>query len=95
MTTIQMHPPGAGKTTTVVNGRAYTATPGTPIAVPDFDAFELEANGWVVTAAGGTGTTAQRPASPAVNTQYHDTTVGAIVKWDGKAWRNVLTGAAV
>lgn len=91
---IQVHPPGAGKTTTTVNGRSYTATPGTPITVPDFDAVELVANGWIETASGGSGTTAQRPSSPKAGTSYHDTTLGAIVKFDGKAWRNALTGAA-
>lgn len=94
MGTVQMHAPASGATTTV-NGRKYVGVAGTPQNVPDFDATALEANGWIITAPGGTGTTAQRPAAPAVGLQYHDTTVAAIVKWDGKAWRNVLTGASV
>ncbi len=94
MTTIQMHAPGNGATTTV-NGRTYKGVAGTPVSVPDFDADMLEANGWIKTAPGGTGTTAARPTAPKVGTEYHDTTVGAIIKWDGKAWRNVMTGASV
>jgi hypothetical protein len=94
MATIQMHAPGNGATTTV-NGRTYKGTPGTTLNVPDFDAFELQANGWVVTAAAGSGATAARPASPHVGDEYHDTSLAAIIKWDGKAWRNIMTGVSV
>jgi hypothetical protein len=89
-----MHPPGNGATTTV-NGRAYKGVAGTPVTVPDFDSNALEANGWVLVAAGGTGATATRPANPTRGTEFNDTTVGALIRFDGKTWRNAVTGGAV
>lgn len=90
-----MHPPATGAMSATVNGRTYTATPGNPAAVPDFDVTALESNGWI--RADFTGTTAQRPVLKAVDKGYkfHDTTVGAQILWDGKAWRHATTGAAV
>ena len=96
MANLQLIPPGDGKhSTTKVNGRTYTATPGMVMTVPDFDAVALQANGWIPCAPGGVGSTAQRPAAPKVGTAYLDTTVGGIVIWDGVAWRHHATGAGV
>ena len=75
-----------------VNGRAYTCAVGSSITVPEFDALELEANGWVGEQGGATAT---RPANPAKGQQFLDTTLGYIIKFDGKVWRNLATGAAV
>ncbi len=83
-----------------VNGRTYQCAVGSALLVPDFDGLALSANGWTIVAAGGAGTTAQRPVSTASNpiqagTPYLDTTLGYTVIWDGKTWRNKATGAAV
>jgi hypothetical protein len=61
--------------------------------VPDFDAQALGANGWLLTAKDGTGTTAQRPSAPFIDARYYDTDVGAILVYDGAAWLNAITGA--
>jgi hypothetical protein len=80
---------------TVVNGRTVSAPAALFNDVADHDAAVLEANGWSI--AGKVGTTAQRPTTGLVpgKTQYIDTTVNAVVMWDGLAWRNLLTGASV
>lgn len=90
--------------TTTVNGRSYTAVAGTTADVPDFDASELEANGWMKVSGPlsvGSGTTANRPttmpdgrAIPARST-YLDTTLEYIVVYDGATWRNPSSGASV
>jgi hypothetical protein len=38
---------------------------------------------------------ARRPAAPAKGDEYHDTTVGFVIKFDGKVWRNPHSGASV
>lgn len=91
---ILLMPPGAkSKTSHAVNGRTYTASPGSTVTAPDFDAQVLSANGWITI--GPVGTTAQRPATPQPNQLYHDTTLGYVIAWEGAAWRNPNTGAAV
>lgn len=92
---VMMHAPASGNMTHKVNGRSYTGIPGTPQLIPDFDAMQLEANGWVRAGEGAAGTTAARPTSPVKGETYNDTTVGAMVKWDGKQWRHATTGASV
>lgn len=95
MATHQLMPPAAGSTT-VVFGRTYKASAGAVVSnVPEGDARVLEANGWMLVAPGGTGTTAQRPANPAKNTHYHDTTVAKNIIYDGKTWRDPDSGASV
>ena len=95
MSTILMHPPAGSNAAHIIPGttRSYSAVTGTPVSVPDYDAAILEANGWFN--AGATGTTAQRPTSPAVKQTYNDTTVGGQIFWDGKVWRHQTTGSAV
>lgn len=88
-----VHPPAGGNTSIRVNGRTYSTPVGTPIPAPDFDLPVLEANGWI--AVGLTGATAARPVTPPLKTTFMDTTVGAHIVWDGKTWRNSLTGASV
>lgn len=99
MTVFRMIPPGNGKNgTVIVNGRSVTCALGSSIDVQlPFDAHVLEANGWMRAAIAGVGTTALRPTpnSNAIGQEYLDTTVGFIIKWDGVAWRNPLTGASV
>lgn len=92
----------AADAVTTINGRAYSCAVGSAVSnVPDGDARELAANGWILSAPGGTGTTAARPTTgpdgvQAIrpNTLYLDTTLGYIVVWDGVTWRNTSTGAA-
>jgi hypothetical protein len=79
--------PPAGETVTV-NGRKYVGVAGTILTAPDCDRPTLEANGFILIAGGGAGTTAQRPVNPPVPTEYHDTTVGKNIIWDGKNWRD-------
>jgi hypothetical protein len=93
MPNLMMHAPASGNMTHKVNGRSYTGIPGTPQAIPDFDAAQLEANGWTV--AGEAGTTATRPTNPVRGQLYNDTTVGQTIRWDGKTWRHPITGASV
>lgn len=99
---IRLLPPSNVKnqTVTLSSGRVYRATPGTVLDAPDFDAPHLEANGWFKVAP--SGTTAMRPtvASPVPYTLrddlwFLDTTLGYMIVYDGAAWRNPSTGAAV
>lgn len=78
-----------------VNGRSYSATPGSTLTVPDMDVTTLGANGWTVVAL--VGTTAQRLAFPAPyqGLFWHDVTLGVLVVHEGTAWRNPNTGSAV
>lgn len=91
----RMMPPGSGPTSITVNGRTYTCAVGATIDVPDFDGAEMQANGWIVASIGGAGATANRPAAPSRGQEYHDTTLGYTVKFDGKTWRNPTNGSAV
>lgn len=94
----RMMAPNNVATTAVVNGRTYSVAAGGTVDVPDFDADILEANGWVKgasTGGGGVGATAARPANPQRHQEFLDTTLNVIIRFDGKAWRNPATGAAV
>ena len=96
MPNIRVLPPNTTGTDTItVNGRTYSATAGGFLDVPDFDAAVMLANGWVRGAGGGSGATAARPVKPPVNTVFMDTSLSLLIVWDGKAWRNKITGAAV
>lgn len=94
MATQRVLPPGTG-TSTTVNGRAYSYVPGTPQDVPDFDALVLIANGWTLVEKNGSGATSCRPSNPSKNTRFFDATLNTSVIFDGKNWRNAITGAAV
>ncbi len=99
MSTIRVHAPAdltASTAIITVNGRTYTTPVGTPIDVPDFDAFIMLANGWTsIDKSAGVGTTAQRPNPATKGLTYLDTTTGMHIQYDGKTWRNPVTGAAV
>jgi len=86
--------PGLGVNPITVAGRTYTGVVGTALAVPDFDADHLTANGWLNV--GYTGTTAQRPAYGVEDKgkTYYDTTLSKVLTWTGKFWRNAA-GASV
>ena len=95
MSPVRMLPPATGNATHVVCGRTYVGVVGTPRDVPDFDAPVLQANGWQIADPHGSGATSTRPANPAKNTRFTDTTLGVSILFDGKVWRNPVTGAAV
>lgn len=101
---MQVMAPGSGKAGSItVNGRSYTCALGSVITVPFHDGQALMANGWIPVCANGSGTTADRPipgSTPLFQQgrpggSFHDTTIGVVIVWDGFAWRNPLTGAAV
>jgi hypothetical protein len=54
----------------------------------------LTANGWTVS--GEVGATAGRPLLNRGDRgrEFVDTTLAAVIRWDGKAWRNKITGAS-
>ena len=96
MTTTRVLPPNtSGIDTITVNGRTYSASAGGFLDVPDFDAAVMLANGWVRGALGGSGATSARPIKPPFNTVFMDTSLSLLIVWDGKVWRNKITGAAV
>jgi hypothetical protein len=77
-----------------VNGRTYSHGANSFVDVPEHDSFLLEANGWTKVAnSSGVGTTAQRPVNPRQGQTYTDTTLSKIVHFEGKTWRDPVTGA--
>lgn len=94
--TMLVSPPADGLHGSIrVNGRDYSCALGAQISVPDADGQMMIANGWIAASIGGSGATAARPANPAKNAEFHDTTLGKVIRFDGKAWRDPNSGAAV
>ena len=94
--THRLMPPADGAHGSItVNGRAYSCALGSTVDVPDQDAYVMIANGWTTASTGGVGTSAQRPANPKKGDEFHDSTLGFTIKFDGKVWRNPTSGAAV
>lgn len=95
MPNIRLLPPSTGALSCTVNGRTYTGVIGATLDVPDFDAQLLTANGWTISAE--VGTTALRPTLKKEDRGriFLDTTLVALIRWDGKTWRDKITGAAV
>lgn len=101
MTTIRMLGPTTADSTTV-NMRGYSGVPGGVYDVMDGDAPALAARGWVKVAL--SGPTSSRPTFSwsstlgyinSVGTLYLDTSLGKVIAFDGAAWRDPATGAAV
>jgi hypothetical protein len=102
-TTVRLLPPVNASTQIMsVNGRNYASTPGHGVDVPDTDAGQLCANGWMKVAF--SGPTTGRPgvshgfgpyftAAPA--THFWDTTLSKLVVFDGATWRDPNNGNAV
>jgi hypothetical protein len=94
--TQRIMPPADGTHGSIsVNGRSYSVAIGGYVDVPDQDARIMSANGWTLSAAGlgGVGTTTLRPTNPTKGQNFHDTTLGYNIVWDGKNWRNPTSGA--
>ena len=97
---IRMLPPSIAQyQTAVVNGRTYSATPGSVVDVPDFDSLQLAANGWTTVAP--SGPTSARPSGSlgiypaAAGVHFYDTTVGKLIVFDGATWRSPVDGSSV
>ena len=85
-----------------VKGRAYSATPGSTVDAPDFDAGVLISNGWMAPGPiQGSGATSARPVTLPVGSKipagytFLDTTLGYVVVYDGANWRSPSSGTAV
>ena len=63
--------------------------------MPDSDAQVLEANGWTLSSTGGVTTTIGRPTTPLRNMRIIDSVLGYHIVFDGKVWRNPVTGVVV
>lgn len=99
---VRMLPPVSAVAQTItVNGRTYSATPGSAVDVPDFDAGMLAANGWVRIAP--SGPTSARPTTSTLSAPYiagagfhfYDTTLAQLIVFDGQTWRSPANGSAV
>jgi len=98
-----MLPPTAVvKQTLTVNGRTYSAAPGSGIDVPDFDGRVLAANGWIICAPSGptssrptTNPNLSAPYTAAPSFEFFDTTLSKLIFWDGATWRDPVNGNAV
>jgi hypothetical protein len=96
--TMRMMPPASGLNPSIcVNGRNYSCALSAVIDVPDCDGFIMSANGWTEAAnGGGSGATAARPnaVTAGKGTPFFDTTLGKVIRSDGKIWRDPNNGAA-
>jgi hypothetical protein len=95
MTFRMLPPPVLSQQTVVVNGRTYTGQPGAAIDVVDFDAAVLGANGWAKVAL--SGPTSARPSlnqnagppyAASRGLHFYDTSISALIVFDGATWRN-------
>lgn len=77
-----------------VYGRTYNVAVGSTQDVPDQDAAQMVINGWH--SHGQVTPTASRPTA-GINkgTAMIDSTLNAVILYDGTQWRNWLTGAVV
>lgn len=95
MANVRVMPPADGLHPTITaHGRSYTCATGSFLDVPEQDAAVMTSNGWTAVAR-AVGVTAARPANPIKNQTFLDSTLGYNIVWDGKAWRNPISGAAV
>lgn len=100
--TTRVSPPakGLGPNPCTVNGRTYSVAVGSTQDVPDQDASVLSANGWhshsqvVATVARPMTAVGANPVWPK-GTPLIDSTLNAVIFFDGSQWRNWLTGALV
>lgn len=96
MPTIRVMPPADGTRSPItVNGRTYRCALDSTIDVEDHDARILTANGWTAVANGGVGASTARPAKPTKGLMFFDSTLGKMIQYDGKVWRDPANGAPV
>src|SRR5262245_20637748 len=98
-----MPPLDIASQTRTVNGRSYSAAPGTVVDVPVDDGRMLEANGWTRIAL--VGASSERPTNTqpqsglpealANGLRFFDTTLGKLIQFDGASWRDPATGNSV
>lgn len=94
--THRVTPPSSGFYNPIaINGVTYTCAAGGTLDVPNHVADIMKANGWQSAADSGADTTVNRPVATKIGQTFLDTTLGYVIKWDGKVWRNPNTGAAV
>lgn len=95
---VRLVPHGSSGKATTQSGK-YNATPGSFVDIfnDTTDLTLLTANGWH--ALGMVGTTANRPDPYSNNLKggmpYIDTSLAAVIIWDGLNWRSPLTGSIV
>lgn len=97
--TTKVHPPATASSPITVYGRTYNPAGGVQ-DVPDSDAQMLIANGWINAAAGSNSATTgadstKRPVNPPARSVYIDNALGIKEIFDGKYWRNSITGVVV
>jgi len=90
-----------GRVVTNARGVQYTAAPGAVVDVEDFESsVSGPAPGSSFVNLGLAGTTVERPTQNADGSsikpgfRFIDSTLGALIVWNGDTWRDV-TGAAV
>ena len=94
--THRLMPPTSGFYNPItIFGVTYSCAANSTIDVPDHVAQVMAANGWLKSSETGADTTANRPVATKVGQTFLDTTLGYLIKWDGKVWRNATTGVAV
>ena len=99
MTLHRVLPPSTTRSAQLVNGRSYDPAAAAYVDCAHQDAAVLAANLW--TDLGPVGPTSARPpvqgptsGNPDTATRgarYVDTTLGAVIVFDGATWRSVLT----
>lgn len=96
VTQILMAPPGpAPRQINTIRGVVYKSVAGTFVAMPPYDADLAQANGWS-RCGDGYGTTANRPTVGLYpGFKYNDSSLSITAIWDGKTWRNSVTGVSV
>jgi hypothetical protein len=84
----------AGPNDNYAGRRYYNATPGQTIDAIDLDANTLNSQGFAAIG-DSSGPTSVRPNNIYLRPGWThiDTTIPAVVAWDGATWRNVITGA--
>ena len=96
MTLHRLLPPADGRAQSVwIDGKLYSSKAGRFVDAPATDALELVAAGWgFVGPVGGTG---DRPAATEATPglAFLDTDHGGVVVWDGRTWRDPMTGETV
>ena len=84
-------PPGSAFHKMLVEGRLYEVPEGQNyLDVPIEDARVLASNGWFDL--GPVGPTEARPANRLRGYMFTDTSIGLVLLFDGRVWRDFLTG---